>query len=459
MVIDRQTPSNFGDVLSSEEQYYMGWFRARSMFKLPGAFISPFWKVVLMQSSVTEPAVRHAVLALSSFHCASVLGTDASKSPMQNKITLEQYNNAITSLCTQFSTADAESVRTVVIACIVFVFLDYLRGRYQTAKAHLEHGVRLWKELQSKQLSSRQAVTYVDDWVSQTLTSLQLQSVMFGQFFALSAETFPFQQRKFENFSSVNEAKAALDCILLDLYRFRAKEPTRPQTYKCVHPLWYEFQEDLSNWLSLLVRFSTLSELDALGQVACRLLKIYHIMGKILLEMCRDSSDHNVLENHTSDFMFIIEQGVDMYKIAAKQNWHDLKEPGKAKASRGIADIGTIPPLYFTALECRDDKLRVEAIRLLGCLAHKEGIWDAELAAAIAKKVIQLENDPRRGSTETERTSGCDQGLSQIRHVEVVLPDDPDGLVTLQYFQTGISGLDEVTVAKFDLRSQQWLSV
>lgn len=58
---------------------------------------------------------------------------------------------------------------------------------------------------------------------------------------------------------------------------------------------------------------------------------------------------------------------------------------------RSIIDMGWIAPLYFTAVKCRVHRIRVEAIKLLRTSPHREGIWDAHIAACVAKKVVELE--------------------------------------------------------------------
>lgn len=58
-----------------------------------------------------------------------------------------------------------------------------------------------------------------------------------------------------------------------------------------------------------------------------------------------------------------------------------------------VSDLGWIMPLYFTAIKCRHHRVRLQAIRLLEMSPHKEGIWDATMAASIAREVIQTEEE------------------------------------------------------------------
>src|SRR4051812_17128273 len=52
---------------SPDAKDYFDWFKCRTALKLPGTFrASGFWTTLLFQASFSEPAVLHAVLALSS---------------------------------------------------------------------------------------------------------------------------------------------------------------------------------------------------------------------------------------------------------------------------------------------------------------------------------------------------------------------------------------------------------
>jgi len=57
-------------------------------------------------------------------------------------------------------------------------------------------------------------------------------------------------------------------------------------------------------------------------------------------------------------------------------------------------EMGVIPPLYFTAVKCRDTTVRHEAIRLLGLARpRKEGLWDARALSRIAERVVEIEEN------------------------------------------------------------------
>ena len=54
-------------------------------------------------------------------------------------------------------------------------------------------------------------------------------------------------------------------------------------------------------------------------------------------------------------------------------------------------EMGVIPPLYFTALRCRDPSTRLRAQELLQQAPAKEGLWNREEALRVVRRVVNLE--------------------------------------------------------------------
>ena len=75
---------------------------------------------------------------------------------------------------------------------------------------------------------------------------------------------------------------------------------------------------------------------------------------------------------------------------------------GSAIISRTF-DTGFAFPLYWTALKCREPSLRQRALDLLSCLEVHEGAWRSRELAAVARAVIELEEDERSWSEDWPR--------------------------------------------------------
>lgn len=80
-----------------------------------------------------------------------------------------------------------------------------------------------------------------------------------------------------------------------------------------------------------------------------------------------------------------------------------------------LLDNGVIFSLYWAALKCRDGLLRRRAISLLE-YSTQEGVWIGPIQAAIAKRVIEIEEDqPYEQHPPPERMKGIEDIPEYIR--------------------------------------------
>jgi len=75
-------------------------------------------------------------------------------------------------------------VRTTLVACVLYVSLELLRGDYSTAVTHTRHGLnllsRLKKDFEIQAVCPRTAPESVDDYLIEAFTRLNLQSAHMG---------------------------------------------------------------------------------------------------------------------------------------------------------------------------------------------------------------------------------------------------------------------------------------
>lgn len=132
----------------------MEWFMLRTVQKLPGVFSSDFWTDILPQASASSLAIRHAVLALSSVHKDQALNGRGSFIIPRESFTLQQYNRATSELTLNLRDRNHLTEKVALIACLVFVHLEYTRTHFKTALIHLQHGLTMLGETASN--SSRE---------------------------------------------------------------------------------------------------------------------------------------------------------------------------------------------------------------------------------------------------------------------------------------------------------------
>jgi hypothetical protein len=146
---------------------------------------------------------------------------------------------------------------------------------------------------------------------------------------------------------------------------------------------------------------------------------------------------------------------------------HDIGE------SKATMDMGWIPALYFVAIKCRIHRVRLQAIKLLESTRplHKEGIWDADIATCVARKVMEIEegsfykdmhvdDDFEFSSPPGERDFLLPvlPDAYRVTEVQVLLPDDPQGKVVLSCRRRQDSGDLVVLMNEYDMVSQLWIN-
>lgn len=479
----------FKTIISVEEQLSLDWFAHRTSIKLPGAFKSVFWNRIIFQVGSTEPAVLHAILALSSTHMrASLPSIDTKQS---NIFTLQQYTAAINCLQPYFGRIQQESLRTTLVSCLVFIYLELLQSHYRVALLHLEHGLNVLKHQNDPNGRDRSIeLPSFDARINDMFGRLYIQARLFGQ--DLQSSWFPSSitadHVELEPLLSNNQARRSLDVILFDILTLRDQfRALCPKPYTKTYSKLQADQLKLNTRL-ILWRKSYQPVFDAssdrpiiLEFFAQQLLHLYHTMANIMV-MASMSTDETIYNSYTDLFVSIVLQSVEIYKVAFAKRpkdtkygaafGHDTQRPNASADS--VVDIGWVTPLYFVALKCRNWTVRNRALRLLRSAPHKEGVLDSLLAAVVAEKVMELEGQLYHGQNESDLLDSIDildadeKKISQVaasvpaskmvQHVNIRLPEDANGSLTIECQRNRPLDKQEILIFTFDTALQTWTS-
>ena len=471
-----------------DEQSSLDWFRCKTAVKLPGIFRSPFWDTLIYQVMAQEPALRSAVVALGLVHKSELvygsrLGSQETIPDEHERAMLGHYGKAITFVQSHCSIQDKASNRLILVACIIFVYLELLRGRYRTAQAHLRNGVNVLQGMicaTTSALSRPNSVTLgrnaCDDWIAEALFSLRTRAALLNpQAQNLYAAMHLFEAKlPVTCFASFNHAKLHLDRIIDDIMILG--EDSRKKGVldhaMCIAPL-RDRQEHLVSEIKLWLTLYDSSRQDLLAGIRLRneftyrLLRNYHSMACVMAKTCLGAWQEPILKCCTEEFVAIVERSIFLRNmvfktsIVQKMYGHDPEE------GRSVVEMGWIPPLYFVALFCRKHRVRLHAIRLLESSQHREGPWISPVAAAVARKVMQLEergnNYDANDAFDLEEIPK-DQDLTSsdlpqddwITHVQVSLPDDPGGDICLSYKQQNDSGEWAIKREAYTIHINRW---
>ncbi len=429
----------------------LDYFRERAAAKLPGVFNSEFWDSIIFQASFAEPAVLHAVIALGAMHRHKwSLGASLEKDgPMRSNepLALQHYNKAIGYLLRHGESRDQRSLRPVLVSCVVFICIELLRGRFETARAHLRGGLKLLNETQSHpewtslgdQNGSVDGTTAVppqhasvDDLLVDTLIRLNVQSGLLGQGAGCLQDILPGYSASATHripriFRTAGAARRHLDRLVDSVSHISAQTKSismHCHIPECVVQEKELLQTSLARWLCTYTSSlpSLTSNANIKTTLSLLLLRLYHTMASLMASTCLRLTDETIFDLHTQEFTDILAQAVELFRKSAEL----METPGSGEiSSLGFTvDMGYLPALYYVALKCRVPRLRRQAIELLRSAPHREGVWDGEVAAYAAELVMEMEE----GGCDKHAELGTDGvpsvlGKDRINHVTILLPN------------------------------------
>ncbi|EWZ41045.1 hypothetical protein FOWG_01582 [Fusarium oxysporum f. sp. lycopersici MN25] len=352
-------------------------FRSLSFFHhvvapvLSGPFDGSFWTYFVVQMAQSEPAARHAVLAISSLFESF----EPTKESVADEFAIMHYNKAISIL-----THDTKPcIDTVLLVCTLFICIEFLRGNQEAAITHASHGVQL---LNSAGHKSRLSNTFA-------------QMSIFPLFFVDEGAEFPLLQGdegadlKNPVFYTISEAQNALEHLCIRVIRLvRDGNPYRLEVTDEPLQEWMfdeqaEAKQDLEAWEFAFERFRSRRGFAEREDTPTLAVITRHRLMKIWIMNCfrRGEMGYDAMKE---DFITI----VDCARKAAENLEAQHATPGKF-----MFDTGFNPMLHFTIFKCRYLALRVEALSLMRRLSsQQEALWNATLLYDMSRRIIEVEH-------------------------------------------------------------------
>ncbi|KAL4879185.1 hypothetical protein BJY04DRAFT_208764 [Aspergillus karnatakaensis] len=426
--------------LAHEEKRYLDRFQHLVISKLSQPFGSHFWSSIVTQLSMTEPAVVHGCIALASAYESFIpkdgLESVASTVP-PGAFMLRQYNRAIRALTTELSSGNPVSLRTAVVSCVLFICLEILRGDLNAMQAHFSSGIKLLRQLQNgdRKVALMDSAVLVkhnaevlDDHLVDVFTRLNLHFLMLGHGSQLKQTFIPsfLYGRRIQiprQFYSTREVRQSLTILLLSIIHL-IKEAEQLTLDTDIHPpppsaVMIEKQKALQSALSEWTAAYELSEgrlstsASTQEKLGLLMLRMYADIFSAFLGTCFSIKETSY-DTHTAVFESTIKRYEEVFSI---QESTTLNSEFKSNPVFTI-DMGFFPPLYSTALKCRNPKIRREALSLLRRFRHMEGPWTGDKVARVAEYVMRLEEAHFEGQSDVVLPEFC-----RIHCVECKLPD------------------------------------
>ncbi|KAL2127921.1 hypothetical protein VTI74DRAFT_9984 [Chaetomium olivicolor] len=401
----------FYDWASSDERRAFHFFQHITAPCLSGDLDSAFWSVLVLQICQSEPAVRHAVLAVSSLHesmvqAAMVPSYRSAKDG--SSFALYQYNRAIACLLDQMRTVDARPL-VPLLTCVLFVCIELMQSKDKESLLHLEQGRQILSAVGQKTSTQNPETDLIKKHLVPIYTRLNLTSLMFG---CESAE-IPAPLKTLTEipmvFETLDDVRYALYDFMDECLRFAQKshvakiEEIPPEQMRT-------FEREQDYLLRKLAKFKVAFSLyrcarrgDAPpGSIA--LIQI-HVHTTFIWISTALSRQETVFDDYVETFSAIIPLAIEFVESLTPSPTSQEQHPGRqssgptptAPGARRFSTVFTfemhiIAPLYFVAAKCRHPMIRRTALNLLRRNpARRENLWRADVMAAIAERTMRVE--------------------------------------------------------------------
>jgi hypothetical protein len=379
-------------IRDEDESRHFDFFRSQTIRTSNSSLDHRVWGDLVMKLAHSEPAIKHCVIALSLLHqrCQQ---KDALRTENMQDI-LMQHQKALTNARVLLETGHESDVSKVLLVCMLFVCYANHTGQYAVGQTHLSSGLKILHQYRQKSTPDLTLMYSTQnanvDALAEVFSRLDFQAMTF------SDDRAPYQYSSyplwspdhmstpiaFQDFCHLNDASISLMEIARNFMYFSdsLEKGETPRT---------EFIRKQAQYSQMLVhwedKFSALkcSYLDSQAQPQLSLLVMYHLTLKVIAGCAHDGFESS-WDIFVPSFATIIKNAYAFVQM-------DDALISKANDTVFSFNIGITIPLFITAIKCRDPGVRREAIRLLRHRRRLEGVWDSIGAAAVAEKVMLLE--------------------------------------------------------------------
>ena len=108
----------------------------------------------ILQASLTDPPIRHAVLSLKALREDLEVSGYGSASAAQQTTSyyygLQQYSMALERLASNLSSPGPKEVKSALLCCQIFISIEQVRGDYAAMAQHIIQGLKIMHEYRSR---------------------------------------------------------------------------------------------------------------------------------------------------------------------------------------------------------------------------------------------------------------------------------------------------------------------
>ncbi|KAF5006678.1 hypothetical protein FDECE_6970 [Fusarium decemcellulare] len=371
---------------SPAETHAFDYYRTRTSKILSGAIDGSFWSGIVLKMSATEPAVRHAILAISSLHeVVEARSRNPHGKALDTRFAFRQYGNAITSL-RNWSQREEPSVIPLLV-CLLFICVEFLADRDSAAQMHILQGRKILSGLADGHTPAMEVVKHS---LVPIYARLSLSSFLFGT----RPAPIPIHLRGWTEvpavYATVEQARCGLYLIVDECLQFsvRAYEimynpNADPEQLQLLEYEQQRLLSQLSRWHAAFTVLTSMSPQAPVLETSQNILRLFHQAAFIWVSTCLHPYEVKY-DAHVAGFSAIISLASTIIGSA----------PTNSKLEPFTFETELVAPVYWTAVKCRHPLLRRAALKLLTreqMRNRRENLWHVRETAVIAARIIEIE--------------------------------------------------------------------
>lgn len=375
--------------ISQDEQRAFKFFHEQAAQQLCCYHSSELWTSVFLQAAQTDPCIRHAIIALSSFHEIFTAGSGDGRP--DSAFALQHYNAAIRHqiLSSTQPSVNGEDADRYMTASILFVCIELLQDHYVSAFSLLANAIKLVLAAKGSQKRS-------SPWPRRTIevmyNRLQLQAFsLLGPGAAAEMSVpglMPPSYRPIpDTFTSIDEARCHLENAIAR-FKFaqdRKEADVLVKSMELLSGAQIVMEKWSSSFHNLLENLSNHPSFQ--DEQAVKVLRLWQLQAIGTLEAVAASS---TLFDTKEVWDKLLSIGDQIVSVAEKIVANDAASPRNRRRTFTL-DHGVVQPIMCTAIMCRDPGLRERAMNVLHLNARREGLFDSALVTCVVERAAEIE--------------------------------------------------------------------
>ena len=325
------------------------------------------------------------MLALSSLHQLSGLPCDDETSYQHRLYAEKQHHKALTEARSLIASSSPQDVDRILIACIIFIIFEGVRGDYQAAAMHMDSGRAIVAQNVAHFKHSSRRKDLIE--IEHALARIDLPAICFSDrsspyrydlsdFYRTNPSLSPDQ------FQDINEAQASYIDLVRWLLIMGNHIDLEQRTGDIQSMAKYQAEKNrcaalLEKWHRHFEDAIKRSDSAASLQILC--LRMWYASTRVLIK-AESYGPEKRYDSVIPEFQELVRYGDQVAKA--------LADPNLARTFS--FDLGYMIPLFLAATRCRDPFLRRRAITALHAHPRQEGIWESVAAAAVAARWVSV---------------------------------------------------------------------